>query len=219
MTLKAMIFDLDGTLGDTLPVVVQAMQETFVRFAGRVYSSPEIFEMFGPSEEGVFKPRVRAEVYDQALQHYLERYAALHLLANRPFPGVLNLLERLKALGIHRGVVTGKSQGTARISLKAMGLDGSIENLAAGSPRGAEKPQALRSMLAEWNVRPEEAAYVGDAPYDISSAREAGLIALGAAWAATATVKANSGAHEIFFNTVDLLAWVEQRTGDPSPTR
>ena len=64
MPLKAMIFDMDGTLGDTMPIVMDALKDTFRRYAGREYSTPEIIEMFGPSEEGVIQRRVPAEAFD-----------------------------------------------------------------------------------------------------------------------------------------------------------
>ena len=139
-----MIFDMDGTLGNTLPVVVQALQETFSRYGGREYSRPEIEAMFGPSEEGVIQTRVPADDYPAALQLYLDRYAELHDLATEPFPGVLHLLEVLQARGIRRAIVTGKGPGTARISMEHMGLDRLIERLMTGSPAGAEKPAAMR---------------------------------------------------------------------------
>jgi pyrophosphatase PpaX len=209
MPIRAILFDLDGTLGDTLPVVVQALQETFARFAGQHYTPLEINAMFGPAEEGVIRPRVAPEQYEAALRHYLERYAELHAAASQPFPGVLELLDRLRALGLRVGIVTGKGAGTARISMQAMGLDGRVERLAAGSPNGAEKPAAIRAMLVEWGVAPAEAAYVGDMPYDMAAAREAGVLPLGAAWAGTATVSAEDGAR-LFKSVAELAAWVEE---------
>lgn len=210
MALKALLFDMDGTLGDTMPVVVQALRETFRHYANRDYSTAEIAEMFGPSEEGVIRPRVPAAVYPQALQYYLDRYAELHYQAQEPFPGVYALLEALRHMGIHRGVVTGKGRGTAEISMRAMGLDSHIELLLTGSAAGAEKPAAIRRALAEWGVAPQEAGYVGDMPYDMQAAREAGVIPLGAAWADSATVSAStSDGAQVFDRVEELLRWVE----------
>jgi len=188
MKLQAILFDLDGTLGDTLPIVVQALQETFRLYAGQEYTPGEISLMFGPTEEGVIRPRVAGTDFAAALQHYLQRYEALHYLAHEPFPGVIRLLDLLGKKGIRRGVVTGKGRGTAEISMRAMGLSQYIEALETGSDAGPEKPMGIRRLLAKWNIDPELGAYVGDMPYDISAAREAGLLPLGAAWAATATV-------------------------------
>jgi pyrophosphatase PpaX len=200
---------MDGTLADTLPVVYRALQETFIRFAGKKYSEAEIAGMFGPTEEGLIRPRVAEADFTAALAHYLGRYAALHEAARMPFPGVFELLELLERRGIHRAIVTGKGQGTARISMQAMGLDRHIEYLVTGSHHGAEKPAAIRQLLAGWSLCPEQAAYVGDMPYDMQAAREAGVFALGAAWASTATVKEGNGAEHIFYAVDELARWVE----------
>jgi pyrophosphatase PpaX len=213
MNLKGMIFDLDGTLGDTMPVVTQALQETFQHFTGHHYTSAEIFSMFGPSEEGVIARRVPPDVFPDALRFYLARYAELHQSARQPFPGVIELLELLQARGIHRGVVTGKGTGTAEISMRAMGLQPHIETLIAGSPNGAEKPQAILQVLADWELLPAQAAYVGDMPYDMRAARQVGALPLGAAWSASATVeKEDVSAGCIFHSVSGLIDWVKIQT-------
>jgi phosphoglycolate phosphatase-like HAD superfamily hydrolase len=55
MSLQGVIFDLDGTLGDTLPVCFAAFRETFRHYLGREYSDREIRAMFGPTEEGIIQ--------------------------------------------------------------------------------------------------------------------------------------------------------------------
>lgn len=212
MNLKGMIFDLDGTLGDTMPVVTQALQETFQQFAGHHYPAAEIYSMFGPSEEGVIARRVPPDVFPAALRFYLARYAELHQAARQPFPGVIELLDLLQARGIRRGVVTGKGSGTAEISMRAMGLQPHIETLIAGSPTGAEKPQAIRQVLADWALLPAQAAYVGDMPYDMRAARQVGVLPLGAAWSASATVKnedVSAGCN--FYAVSALMEWVKRQ--------
>jgi len=198
-------------------VALQAMQEIFRRYAGRDYTPQEILAMFGPSEEGVFGPRVPPDVYQAAMADYLARYAALHRLADRPFSGVIELLTYLRGAGIHIGVVTGKGADTARISLEVMGLDALIERVVPGSPDGADKPAGLRSLLAEWGVAASEAAYVGDIPSDMTAAHEVGLIPLGAAWAETATVTPDSQAEQVFFKVEDLHRWLIERAAAAPP--
>lgn len=208
-----MIFDLDGTLGNTLPAVIQAFQETFLRFGGRQYAPDEILAMFGPSEEGVIRSRVSPEAYSAALNSFIQRYTELHRESPAPFDGVLAMMQRLQALGLHMAVVTGKGPGTAGPAVSVMGLAPFIEAIIPGSANGAEKPKALFGLLEGWGLRPEEAAYVGDMAYDMRAAREAGVIPLGAAWAETATVGEGDGAEKLFYCVEDLVAWVEARTG------
>ena len=184
--LRAVIFDLDGTLGDTLPVCYAAFRAVFRRYLQREYTDEEIRATFGPSEEGVIARRIPAAARASALELYLETYAREHSVCVTPFPGVGVLLEELARCSVRLGVVTGKGPKSAAISLRALGLGARFSEVAAGSPEGAVKPGAIRRMLAAWRVAPEEAAYVGDAPNDIAAARDAGVAAVGAAWAPTA---------------------------------
>lgn len=209
MPIKAVIFDMDGTLGDTIPAVVQAFQETFILYTQKSYSSADIQAMFGPNEEGVIQARVPAQFYQAALAHYLQRYTQLHSLTPEPFPGVIGLLGRLQKRGIHRAIVTGKGPLTAPATLQIMGLESYIEQLIPGEISGADKPAAFRRLLKLWKLKPEEAAYVGDMAYDMIAAQEAGLLPLGAAWAASATVKKEDGAAEIFTTVEALQQWID----------
>lgn len=209
MKLRGILFDMDGTLGDTLPICVQALQDTLARFTAVDYSEAEIYGMFGPTEEGVLMRRIPAPEFQPALHHYLERYTTLHQSAQEPFPGVIALLADLKRQGVRIGVVTGKGRGSAEISMQAMGLAPYIETLITGHPSGAEKPTSIRAALREWELPPETVAYVGDMPYDMQAAREAGVVPLGAAWAASATVKDGDGAAKVFYRVADLARWLQ----------
>lgn len=206
LKLQAMIFDMDGTLVDTLPIVFQSLNDTFRIYAGREFSWDEMNGMFGPSEEGVITPQVPAASAPAAIHHYQTRYAALHAPFNQPFAGSLELLKHLRGRGIKTGIVTGKGRITAEISMKAFGLAQYIDALATGSPHGAEKDTAIRAMLDGWGIDPQQAAYVGDTPYDMCASRDAGVLPIGAGWAATATVQASDG---LVFSTFEALhAWV-----------
>ena len=186
MTISALIFDMDGTLGDTMPSIMIAMRETFERFAGRIYTDDEIIAMFGPSEEGMIGQRVPADSYELALQFYLDRYAELH--ADAPFPGIQDLMSYLKERGIRIAVATGKGPGTAAISMRAYGLDAYIDSLATGSPHGAVKPELIRHVLDGWGIPAGQAGYVGDMQSDMADARTAGVLPLGAAWSGSSSI-------------------------------
>lgn len=211
MKLRGILFDMDGTLGDTLPICVQALQETLAHFTAVDYTETEIYGMFGPTEEGVLMQRIPAEQFQPALRDYLERYAALHQSTRSPFPGVLDLLAQLQQQGVRLGVVTGKGRYSAEISMQAMGLAPYIETLVTGHDTGAEKPASIREALAEWDLPAELTAYVGDMPYDMQAAREAGVVPLGAAWAASATVREGDGAVKVFYSVEELKAWLRQK--------
>ena len=209
MALKGIVFDMDGTLTDNMSAVLQALHETFLRYGGRDYSVEEITEMFGPTEEGVIRPRVPEADYEAALQMYLDRYAELHPNDGQPLPGVMDLLQYLQQRGIRRAIVTGKGKGTAEISMRLMGFGPYIETLITGSEVRAEKALGIRAVLQEWGIAPEEAAYVGDTPSDVTASREAGVLSIGALWTDAATLRESDGADCFFYSVRDFQDWLE----------
>jgi pyrophosphatase PpaX len=224
MQLRGMIFDMDGTLCDTVPAAVAAFRLVFERYLGRCYSDEEIVGMFGPSEEGM----IRQLIPDQAgpaLADFLAEYDRLHEGRRLLFPGLERALELLRAHGIRLGIVTGKGPASAAITLRRAGLDGAsipprpgarpyFDVVEAGSPVRGIKQQSLRAVLDRWRMPPGEAAYVGDSPSDMRDAIAVGVMPLGAGWAATSSVQdpACCGAEVTFDSVERFVEWIERET-------
>jgi phosphoglycolate phosphatase-like HAD superfamily hydrolase len=189
MTLSGVIFDLDGTLADTLPICIVAFRQALKEYTGRVYTDREITTLFGPSEEGVFL-YATPDRAQEAVQFYWKAYEQAHQSVRAPFPGILDALRFLKEHSIRVAVVTGKGPHSAAISLRLLGLAFAFDIVESGSPLGVIKPEAIGRVLARWQLPPAEVAYVGDATTDVTSARQAGVIPLAAAWAPTADYEA-----------------------------
>jgi len=206
MPITSLIFDMDGTLGDTLPSILIALRETFVRFAGRNYTDDEIVAMFGPSEEGIIRLHVPSDVYEPALQYYLDRYAELH--ADQPFPGIRELMSHLKEHGFRMAVATGKGPKSALISMRAYGLENFIDHLETGSALGAVKPELIRRIVDHWGLPADQVGYVGDAQSDIADARTAGVLPLGAAWSQSSTIEATDTPYR-FTSVESFQRWLE----------
>ena len=201
MPITALIFDMDGTLGNTLPSILVALRETFARFAGRIYTDDEITAMFGPSEEGIIMRHVPPDLYEPALEYYLNRYMDLH--ADAPFPGIRELMSDLKERGIRIAIATGKGPGSAAISMRAYGLENYIDCLETGSADGGIKPELIRRVLDGWGLPAEQAAYVGAAESDMTDARIVGVLPLGAAWSPSSTVTKSDTPYR--FTSVEAL--------------
>lgn len=211
-TIRGVLFDLDGTLGNTLPVCIGAFRQAIEPFAGRKLSDAEIVATFGPSEEGtvhVLAPGHAAE----ALASYLHYYAILHDSCTEPFPGVVEMLTALQVRGVKLALVTGKGQGSADITLERLSLTSYFEHIEVGSPLGPRKSEAIAEILTRWDMEPTSAIYVGDAPSDIPSARRAGTYAIAAAWAATAEpdLLRAENPDALFLTLADFEAWLFSR--------
>jgi phosphoglycolate phosphatase-like HAD superfamily hydrolase len=95
MDLKGVIFDVDGTLGDTLPVCISACRSAFFVATGRSYRDEEIEATFGPTEDGIVR-RVAGDRWKEAWEAFLEEYYRSHEICGEPFFGMKAALRMLK---------------------------------------------------------------------------------------------------------------------------
>lgn len=179
--IRAAVFDLDGVLVDSFAVMREAFARAYAeavgpgeapfaeytRHLGRYF--PEIMRLMG-LPAAMEEPFVRES----------RRLAHLVTVYDR----VPEMLAALRSGGLWLGVATGKSGERARALLASVGLGGAVD-LVVGSDEVARPkpaPDILRACLRGAAVPPPEAAYVGDAPVDMQSARAAGVRAVAALW-------------------------------------
>lgn len=208
--IRGVILDLDGTLGDTLPVCFLAFRRVLRRRLGRGLTEREILGMFGPSEEGILRSLCPDDA-DVALGEYLDEYRLAHERCPAPFDGMRECLDVLRSAGVQLAVVTGKGPHSARISLEVFGLEDRFSVVEAGSPEGGVKPQAMRRVLERWRLDPSRAVGVGDSPSDIRSAQAVGISSVAAAWASTASARdlAACGPDWLFDGIPGFRSWIE----------
>lgn len=211
-SLRAVIFDFDGTVAHTLPICIEAFRRAAQPLTGRVYTDDEITATFGPAEEG--SVRVLApEAPEECLAQYLRHYEELHAECLAPFSGVTELLQELRQRGLKIGLVTGKGPRSCEISLRVLGMEKDFDLVETGCAHGPCKPEGIERMLHAWGIPGEETAYVGDSPSDVNSARAAGALALGAAWADSADEEAIRARRPdgLFTRVEDLRRWLLDR--------
>lgn len=178
----AFLFDLDGTLGDTLPLCVAAFRDAVEPLVGRRLDDAEIIGTFGPSEEGTVMSLV-PDRYAEGMARYLEGYRRLHEGWPEPFPGIREILAGLRASGAFVGLVTGKGAGSTAITLDRFGLADSFDAVRTGSPEGPVKAARIAEIVGACGLVRGRVLYVGDSPGDITAARDAGVGVAAAAWA------------------------------------
>ena len=209
-SIAGVVFDVDGTLADTLPLIYDALNRVLEATGMPVMPDAEIRAMFGPSEEGIIAELMGKE-WEGPFEVFLTYYEERHPDYVRPFPGVHQLLLWLGEQRARRGVVTGKGARTAAVTLRLLGLADYFDVVEAGSPDGSRKPEALRRVMERWALAPANVAYVGDSANDMAAARAVGAVGLGAAWAGEATPEAlrDAGAAAVFLSPEDLHEWLQ----------
>lgn len=212
--IRAVIFDLDGTIADTLPLCIVAFKKSIEPLLGKALSEEEIVATFGPSEEGTIRRLIPMQE-EAGVASYLKHYEALHYMCPTAFPGIGEVLIRLKAKGVPLAMVTGKGIHSTRLSLAQFGLAAFFEVLETGSPEGPNKVNGIRGVLKRLGVSAAESLYVGDAVSDIRYCKEIGIPIAAAAWAGTADEKALRALEpEQIFSSVGAFAqWIEDRVG------
>ncbi|WP_202874133.1 HAD family hydrolase [Kribbella speibonae] len=180
MTVKELIWDIDGTLLDTTAAVPAA----FVR-AARALSGPDL----DPSDVVDAYWRGTPEVI---LEHLVGRpltpgetdvyYQELEDVEVAPYPEVADTFAVLQAQGRARAVFTGASTRAAGMLLKAAGLP--VDVLIGGDQVAYAKPAPDGILLAakKLGIEPENTAYIGDSPLDLRAAKSAGSFSAAAAW-------------------------------------
>jgi pyrophosphatase PpaX len=211
MRLKGVIFDLDGTLADTMPLCRAAFVDVFGRFADRPWTVAEIEALYGPSEEGIVR-HATADRAAECLEAYLAFYEREHDALARPIAEVDTLLGWLAERSVRLAVVTGKGALSAEVTLQRLGLHQYIQEVRCGSPDGSVKPAAIRDILQSWRADPADVAYVGDAPGDMRASAEVSTLPLGAAWAdgADADALRAAGAVAVFSSPRALQHWLAE---------
>ncbi|MBE7464815.1 MAG: HAD-IA family hydrolase [Planctomycetes bacterium] len=172
------LFDLDGTLIDSVGDIAAALNKARAEFGHPPHPITLVRRFVG---DGVHKLIERAfeqpAEREQALASYLAHYAAHMADLTRPYPGVPETLAALHAAGCRMGVVTNKPGSSAVALLKALHLAPYLPVVVGGdNPLGLKPdPAPLRFALGELGWASGEALMVGDGPADGESARNAGL--------------------------------------------
>jgi len=210
MKFKAILFDQDGTVADTLPLLAHSVINAIKILSNKKMTLKEVVSYFGPSEDGVMRSFF-PEQPENAFKVYLEQYEKLHdEICPAPFPMIKDLLEALSSNGIFVGMVTGKCRQATEISLRKFGLLSYFKVIETGSPDGSDKINGFKRILKQLGMDKSDCLYVGDEPSDIEICRKAGMQIASAAWASTALPKVledmNPGM--VFYTIEDFKNWI-----------
>jgi pyrophosphatase PpaX len=184
MTFRAVLFDLDGTLIDSVPLIVASMQHAF---AGRE-RAPTVKEwvaLIGTPLEAMIR-RWGEDEADVALlrERYKEHQWAHHDSMVRAFPGVPEVLDALSARGVRMAVVTSKLEPSARRSLEFLGLSRHFQAVVGleSTVRHKPDPEPVHHALVRLEAAPGEAVFIGDSPHDVRAGNAAGVVTVAALW-------------------------------------
>ncbi len=189
--LRAALFDFDGTLVDTTELIYQSMR----------HATGEILEKDLPREillANVGQPLPRqmelidAEHAEALLESYRLHNEEHHDALIQEFPGIEKSLARLHSADVKIAVVTSKRRFSVEMALKTFpGLGEVVDRFVTMEETTEHKPHPaplLKGLEFLGGVPREEAAYVGDSPFDVAAAKAAGLTSVAVSWGAFSEV-------------------------------
>jgi pyrophosphatase PpaX len=170
------LFDFDGTLIDTNAIIRYVMKKTVRDVLGREMDDREFFSVFGRITEDQMDI-LCADRAGELLAYYRRLYAENIDLMTKPFPGVGEALSALKAKGARTAVVSSKGTDGILHGLRKFGLSDHIDVIVGAYDvrRPKPDPECATTALERLGSTPERALVVGDSPYDILCATNAGI--------------------------------------------
>ncbi|SFT02183.1 HAD family hydrolase [Paenibacillus sp. BC26] len=188
MSIKAVLFDFDGTLADTLPLSFSAFKAVFKQHDHREVTNDELISMFGPTEEGIIAENFTAQASVlQAIEDYYALYEKGHYNNFPDEQELIDLLQHLKEQGVKIGVITGKSRRAFVISSEALQLRRFFDVTITGDDVDKPKPdpEGIHKALQQLGIDNASAIFVGDSNADILAGKAAGLRTYGVRWLST----------------------------------
>ena len=183
---KHVLFDLDGTLVDTLPLIEYSYRTLFQENPQYGDLSEEAMRLLGLPLTGILERLVPAADVPVFADEYMRLYREKHDELIRSYPGMLEAVAKVVQEGAVVGVVTSKARETTEWALDDMGLLGLVDVIITAEDVKSHKPSpdpiltAMRMLQAPRNGT----LYVGDSPFDIQAARAAGVDVAAVTWGA-----------------------------------
>lgn len=174
---KAIIFDFDGTLVHSFPLIYRSLNETCIKFLNKSFTEEGILSKYGADEEGILMKLLKDKYTKEAFNYFLDLYKKYsNEMMPTLIPGLKDLLIFLNNNNIPLYILTGRCIETLEYSLEAL----KIVNLFnkpyyVGSKIAMNKASNINKLLLDNNYSNDEVIYIGDSINDIKACNEANI--------------------------------------------
>jgi phosphoglycolate phosphatase len=216
-TIRAVLFDLDGTFADTAPDLAYALNETLQRFGSARLPYETIRPRASDGALGLIQLGFAAlepgtPPFEERRQALLDVYRDNLCRETKPFDGMVEVLDALEAAGVAWGIVTNKPARFTDPLMAGLNLAHRAACVVSGdtTPNRKPHPEPILHACARIGVAPMECVYVGDAERDIEAGRRAGTATLAAAFGYLEPHEdpAAWGADDVIDSPGRLLVWL-----------
>lgn len=208
MAIRHIIFDFDGTIADTGDLIIRSWQYTYEVRRGHKADEDLIRKSFGEPLVLTMKREFPEFDVDESIEIYRSYQVKHYKEEVRPFPGMVEVIKRLKVLGYTVSVVTSRMRRTTLAGLEKFGILGDMDHVITCEDTSEHKPDpapviaCLKALCAEG----DSAIMVGDSTFDIRCCHGAGVKGVLVGWShLSEEEKKESGADFIIEKAEDLL--------------
>ena len=216
----AVLLDFDGTLFDTAPDLIEALNRTLTELGHAPVPFGDFRQRAGAGAKRLLLAALEAQGAerpdDAALRRLIQQLIAYYFEIEteriRPFPAVVATIERLREAGVALAVCTNRGEKSTRRLLAHFAIDRHIEAVLAGDTVERMKPDPghVREALAALGAEPARAVMVGDSAADVDSAQGAGVAAIVTAYGYSPTPPHDLGADAVIDDFAELPASIER---------
>lgn len=187
MKYKAVLYDMDGTVLDTLQDLTDSVNAALAQFAMPPRRPEEIRSFLGNGAQRLIELSVPtgtdAAETRRVLDYYKPYYDAHCRIKTAPYAGIVELMRALKAAGVKQAVVSNKPDAAVR-ELASEFFPDLLESAIGESAavRRKPSPDTVEAAMREMGMEARECVYVGDSEVDIATAKNAGMDCISVAW-------------------------------------
>ena len=212
-TARAVIFDLDGTLANTIDDIALAINGSLSKRGFPTHDIPTIKLMVGNGFRNLVVAALPRERQDEALVEEIREeatayYAAHPLDRTLPYPGIVEMLSGLAGLGIPRAVLSNKPDELTQAVVTGLFPQAGFSVVRGETPAFPRKPEpaSVLDIAKILGAEPGEILYVGDTNVDMRTAHNAGMRPIGASWGFRSIQElVESGAEVVIAQPSELL--------------
>ena len=207
MRFPVVLFDFDGTIVDSGGIILASMRHATRTVLAREYTDRDLMANVGGPGLEAQMVAIAPDQAEELVRVYREHNESIHGELESCH-GMESVLETLHGQGRRLGIVTAKRHKTVQLAFEHLPLAHYFDTIVAGDDTRLHKPHPDPLLLAleQLAATPDEAAYVGDSPYDMQAAKAAGVRAIGVTWGKIHDRAALRDADVVVETTEELLA-------------
>ena len=207
---EVILFDLDGTLLDTLDDLHVSVNAALAEFSYPKRTREEVRAFVGNGIAKLIERAIGAKTpnFDEVLQAFKTHYFENCMVQTKPYAGIIELLQTLKKKDIKAAVVSNKADAAVQTLAKAYFGDLLCMSVGEDEARGIRKkpaPDTLLQVLQTLGIDKEKTVYVGDSEVDIQTAQNAGVPCISVTWGFKDKPFLLENGGEIFADTAEEL--------------